>query len=310
VTAIPIEHRKNIESTARRKTAHQYESYGSLQWHILETARHYARLTVRQLYYILISKYRYAPSRKFYKILDYHLTKMRRLNPDLHEKFADPSRAFILAPLPYSEIELWVEKDSIRNFLGTLAAKYRLSIQVFRGFASLSMFRKALLRAAKRGVRLILYLGDHDASGLAIQKLAAKEMRIEVKRIALTLQQAKRYKLPALVVNKRDSRAKDYISKYGNQCWEVEALRPRTFLRLVDEQLRQNVPPQYLLEAEKRERATRVVKPLTERLRKIIEQEAFQMLQQGKSEKEIAALIVPKYDVIFKETFNPRELRS
>ena len=67
---------------------------------------------------------------------------------DLHAKFIDPTRHFVRAPRPYPEIELWVEKDSIRNFFGNLAARYRLSIQVLRGFASLSMYRKALLRAA------------------------------------------------------------------------------------------------------------------------------------------------------------------
>jgi hypothetical protein len=39
--------------------------------------------------------------------------------------------------MPYSSIEIWVEKDSVRNFIAKLAAKYRLSIQVLKGFASL-----------------------------------------------------------------------------------------------------------------------------------------------------------------------------
>jgi len=166
-----------------------------LEWRILETARHYTKLTVRQLYYILISKYGYPPGRNSYKALDYHLTKMRRINPDLHKKFVDPTRHFIQAPRPYHEIEIWVEKEPIRNFLNNLAAKYRLSIQVLRGFASLSMYRKALIRAAERGVKKILYIGDFDLSGLLIEVVAEREMDsgrgIEVKRIALTLEQVK-----------------------------------------------------------------------------------------------------------------------
>jgi len=142
-----------------------------LEWRILETARHYVRLTVRQLYYIIISKYGYTPSRNFYKVLDYHLTKMRRMNRDLHAKFIDPTRHFIPAPRPYPEIELWVEKDSIRNFLDDLAAKYRLSIQVLRGFASLSMFRKALLRASKRS--WLITLGFHGDSSSCSRRISA-----------------------------------------------------------------------------------------------------------------------------------------
>jgi len=270
-----------------------------LEWRILNTTKHYARLTVRQLYYVLISKYGYTPSRRFYKVLDYHLTKMRRTNNDLHAKFVDPTRHFIPAPRPYHEIELWVEKDSIRNFLNNLAAKYRLSIQVLKGFASLSMFRKALIRAAERGVRKILYIGDFDPSGLLIEKVAEREMDggrgLEVKRIALTLDQVRRFRPPSVPVNRKDSRARDYIAKYGERCWEVEALRPRTLFRLVEEKLRENVPPEYLAEAEARERAARVARPVTERMRRMIEREVYRLLEEGKSEEEIRRQLASRY---------------
>lgn len=266
-----------------------------LEWRILGTARHYTSLTVRQLYYILISKYGYAPSRRFYKVLDYHLTKMRRINMDLHPKSVDLTRYFILAPRPYSEIELWVEKDSIRNFIGNLSAKYRLSIQVLRSFASLSMYRKALVRAAERGVKKILYIGDFDPSGLLIEKVAGKEMNIGVKRLALTLEQVKRFRPPSVPVNRRDSRATDYIAKYEDRCWEVEALRPRTLFKLVEEKLRESVPHEHLVEAEARERAARTARPVTERLTKIIEGEVFHLLNEGRSEEEILAQLASRY---------------
>ncbi len=268
-----------------------------LEFRIVQTARYYHSLTVRQLYYILISKYGYTPSRKFYKRLDYHLTKMRRLDQNLHEKFLDPTRHFIPAPLPYHEIELWVEKDSIRNFLGNLAEKYRLSIQVLRGFASLSMYRKALLRASRRGVREILYIGDFDPSGLLIEKVAEREMKIEVKRIALTLEQIRKYRPPFIPVNHKDSRAKDYIKKYEDRCWEVEALRPRTLLRIVEEKLRGSVPNEFLAKAEAMEKATRIARPVTERLKRMIEQEVLSLVEEGRTENEILGYLASKYDL-------------
>jgi hypothetical protein len=267
-----------------------------LEWRILETAKHYTRLTVRQLYYIFVSKFGYKPSRRFYKVLDYHLTKMRRMNRDLHAKFVDPTRHFIPAPRPYAEIELWVEKDSIRNFLSNLAARYRLSVQVLRGFASLSMYRKALMRAAtERGVKKILYIGDLDPSGLLIEKIAEKEMTIAATRLAVTWEQVRRLRPPSIPVNRRDSRARDYIAKFGDRCWEVEALRPRTFLRLVEEKLRENVPDEYLVEAETRERAAKIARPAAERLRRMIESEVYRLLEEGRSEEEIQAQLASKY---------------
>lgn len=208
-----------------------------LVWRILQTVKGYSRLTVRQCYYIMISKHRYPANRAFYKRLNRYLSKIRRANPEVHKKFIDPTRQFVLPPLSFPRIEIWVEKDSIRNFIGKLAIKYRLSVQVLRGFASLTMYRKALQRARKRGVTMILYLGDFDPSGLLIEKRAQKEMdhkqAITFHRIAITLEQIRRLKPPSRSVNLKDSRARVYIEKYGTRCWEIESIRPRTLFRLI-----------------------------------------------------------------------------
>jgi len=270
-----------------------------LVWRVLKTVRGYGLLTVRQLYYILISRFKYPATRAFYKRLDRYLSKIRRVNPEVHQKFIDPTRQFTIPPLPYHRIEIWVEKDSIRNFIGKLAAKYRLGIQVLRGFASLSMYRRALERARRRGVTMVLYIGDFDPSGLLIEKVAQEEMdhkrAITFHRLAITMEQIKRFKPPSRPVNLKDSRAKEYIEKYGDLCWEVEAIRPRTFLKLIEKGLRGNVPPEFLVEAEARERAARLARPVTERLRKIIEREVLRLLEEGVPEEDVLKRISEKY---------------
>jgi hypothetical protein len=268
-----------------------------LVWRILKTVRGYSVLTVRQLYYILISRFKYPATGAFYKRMNRYLSKTRRANPEVHKKFIDPTRHFVFSPRSYPKIELWVEKDSIRNFIGNLAAKYQLSIQVLRGFASLSMYRKALRRASRRGVSKILYIGDFDPSGLLIEEIAEKEMSIEVVRIVLTLEQVKRFRPPSLSVNSRDSRAKDYIAMYGDKCWEAEALKPRTFLKLVKDKLEESVPNAYLVKAEAWEQAARVSRPITEKLRRMIERKVFRQLKEGKSEEEILAQLAYRYAV-------------
>ena len=260
----------------------------------------YSRLTVRQLYYIVISRFKYPATRAFYKRMNRYLSKIRRVNPEVHKKFVDPTRQFVIPPLPYPRIEIWVEKDSIRNFIGKLASKYRLSIQVLRGFASLSMYRKALNRAHRRRVGLILYLGDFDPSGLLIEKVAEEEMdhslAIRFVRLAITMEQIKRLRPPSRPVNLKDSRAKDYIEKYGDRCWEVEAIRPRTLYRLIKKGLEENVPPEFLADAEARERAARLARPVTERIRKMIEKEVYRLLEAGIPEEEILAQLASKYN--------------
>ena len=270
-----------------------------LVWRILQTVKGYSRLTVRQLYYILISRFKYPATRPFYKRMNRYLSKIRRVNPEVHKKFIDPTRQFVIPPLPYPRIEIWVEKDSIRNFIGKLAAKYRLSIQVLRGFASLSMYRKALDRARRRRVGLVLYIGDFDPSGLLIEKVAEEEMdhkrAITFHRLAITLEQIKRLRPPSRPVNLKDSRAKDYIKQYGDRCWEVEAIRPRTLYRLIEAGLREVVPPEYLREVEERERAAKLVRRITERIRREIEREALALLRAGVPEEEVRRRIAEKY---------------
>ena len=270
---------------------------------ILKTVKGYARLTVRQLYYILCSRFPkdYPATRAFYKRLDRYLGKIRRANPGVHQKFIDPTRPYAIPPLPYGTIEVWVEKDSIKNFIGRILIKYHLGVQTLRGFASLSMYRRALARAWKRGVKMILYLGDFDPSGLLIEKVAATEMdhkrTIAFHRIALTREQIKRLRPPSRPVNLKDSRAKDYIEKYGDRCWEIEAIRPRTLYRLIEAGLRKVVPTEFLIEAAERELAARVVRRITERLRREIEKEALVLLRRGIPEEEVRKHISEKYGV-------------
>ena len=268
---------------------------------ILKTVKGYSRLTVRQCYYIIISKYQYPATRAFYKRMNRYLSKIRRANPEVHRKFIDPTRQFVLPPLSYPKIEIWVEKDSIRNFIGKLAVKYRLGIQVLRGFASLSMYRRALKRARKRGVIMVLYLGDFDPSGNLIETIASEEMdhkrAITFHRIAITWAQIKRLRPPSRPVNLKDSRAKDYIAKYGDRCWEIESIRPRTLFRLIEIGLKKVVPPEYLAEAEERELAAKVVRRITEKLRREIEREALILLRKGIPEEEVRKHIAEKYGV-------------
>lgn len=55
------------------------------------------------------------------------------------------------------------------------------------------------------------------------------------------------------------------------------------------------MPPEFLAEAEARERAAKIARPVTERLRKMIEREVFRLLEEGVPEEEVLARISEKY---------------
>jgi len=86
-----------------------------------------------------------------------------------------------------------------------------------------------------------------------------------------------------------------HIKKYGNRCWEVEAIKPRTLLKLIEKGLRENVPPEFLVEAEARERVARLARPVTERLRKTIEREVLRLLEESVPEEDVLKRISEKY---------------
>lgn len=267
-----------------------------LESRILRLQKDYQRLTVRQFYYIMISRFRYSPGKQFYKRFVYHLSKLRRTHPDLHAKIMDPTRQFIPAsPIAFSEIELWVEKDAIRMQVEDLAARYRISIQVLRGFGSLTVYRKALERAAESGVRKILYVGDLDPSGVLIERIAARELGIKIYRVAVTQKQARRFHLKSIRVNRNDSRARAFTKKYGNRAWELEALKPRTFTRIMEGALRANIPRKFLIKAAEKQRAARIAKPIAGKIVKNMEREVLRMLRRGKSEREIRKTIARKF---------------
>jgi hypothetical protein len=88
----------------------------------------------------------------------------------------------------------------------------------------------------------ILYLGDHDPSGEdMVRDVDARLsefgcLRLEVIKIALTMDQVKKYDPPPNPAKVTDPRAKAYREKFGDKSWEVDALPPdvlATILRSV-----------------------------------------------------------------------------
>jgi hypothetical protein len=215
----------------------------------------------------------------------------------LHAKIIDHTREFIPAsPIGYDKIELWVEKDAIRMVSEELAAKYRVSVQVLRGFPSITMLRKALARARNKGVRKILYVGDYDPSGVLIEQVAARQMGIEMQRVAITPEQARRYRLQAIKVNRRDSRANGYIKKNGDKAWELEALRPETFRKILEDSLKANVSKEFLRKAKQKEKASKIAQSFVAQFGRKIEREIIRMLKAKKSRREIRKIIDTRFN--------------
>lgn len=150
------------------------------------------RLTLRQLYYQLVSKNVIPNNVKEYVKLGDLLTKGRMAGVVDWDGIEDRVRS---PRIPYScddtddaindtinqyrldrqrdqdkYIELWVEKDALSNVLSRKTYYYHIRLMVNRGYSSTTAmydaYNRILPRLAKGQSCHILYLGDHDPSGL------------------------------------------------------------------------------------------------------------------------------------------------
>ena len=145
-------------------------------------------------------------------------------------------------------IEVWVEKEALSGVIGQVAERHDVAWFACRGYVSQS----ELWRAAERLIRyvaegqevLVLHLGDHDPSGIDMTRDIQDRLNIfmahgsvEVRRIALNMDQVDQYRPPPNPAKLTDSRAHDYIAKYGSNSWELDALDPATLEALIEKHI-------------------------------------------------------------------------
>ena len=141
-------------------------------------------------------------------------------------------------------IELWVEKDALSGVLKKITSRYHIKLMVNRGYSSCTAMHDAyerLRRYEDEGKQTcVLYLGDHDPSGLDMirdvrERLEEFGVYPEVRHIGLTKKQIEKFNPPPNPAKITDPRAGWYIQKHGDFSWEVDALDPKALHQLVRE---------------------------------------------------------------------------
>lgn len=140
-------------------------------------------------------------------------------------------------------LEVWVEKDALVGVIERACEPLDIGYLSCRGYVSQS----AMWRAAMRFIRqerngkvctILLHLGDHDPSGIDMtrdiqDRLTMFGSKVKVKRIALNMEQVEKYQPPPNPAKTTDSRYASYISDYGEESWELDALDPRVLTELI-----------------------------------------------------------------------------
>lgn len=219
-------------------------------------------LTLRQLYYQLVSKDIIPNNDKEYGklsnilkkgrmagIVDWAAIEDRVRRPQLpwwcHD-IKDAQRTIIQQyrldrmSTQGENIEVWVEKDALSNVLYRVTSKYHIRLMVNRGYSSVTAMYDAYKRLSSGDT--ILYFGDHDPSGLDMirdvrERLQEFGLEINVVPVALTMPQVIQYNPPPNPAKITDSRAAWYIQQWGQSSWELDALPPRELIKLCEDEV-------------------------------------------------------------------------
>jgi hypothetical protein len=235
---------------------------------IIETARAVLTdaegpMTVRQVYYQLVSRQVIENNQKRYKSVSKALVKARqqgiipwewiedRLRKPRHvnmwrglPSFAKTAKAAYRRDVWESQpdyLEVWLEKDALSGIFEDALGPYGVTLNVGRGFDGWDSIRNVANRCKDRENAMILYFGDFDPSGEDMarslrDRIAFFKVYPEIVKCALTKEDIERYSLPPDFAKKTDSRAAKFIAKNGDVSVELDAL-PNDILknRLIEE---------------------------------------------------------------------------
>jgi hypothetical protein len=224
-------------------------------------------MTVRQVYYQLVAAAEIENSDKSYNKIQLLLNdarlaglvdwdfivdrtrNLRRLSTwNATENFLESARAWFRIDKWASQDyrpEVWIEKDALVGVFERICDELQVPVLSCRGYASLSEMFEAGYRRFNRHIQngqtpFILHFGDHDPSGIDMSRdivervaLLSKTGEPKFVRLALNMNQVDEYKPPPNFAKLSDSRARDYVIKYGENSWELDALEPDVMATLV-----------------------------------------------------------------------------
>jgi hypothetical protein len=113
-------------------------------------------------------------------------------------------------------------------------------------------------------VPTVLYLGDHDPSGIDMPRVAERDLKMfagfpevpfnMVRRVALNLDQVRQLRLPPNPAKETDKRFPAYVREFGTrECWELDALDPTFVDRLLRREIESLVNRRKWREAKKKQ---------------------------------------------------------
>ncbi len=249
-------------------------SYEEIVQASLDVLKQYdTAITLRQLYYRLVSRHLFDNTENSYKRLSRIMVKARESRDVPQNCLEDRSRRILgrgdsgyssaqdflkqrLASLQDSwrsfTMPKWedqpnyilvsLEKDALSRLVSDIANQYAVRTFPTRGYPSFTYVQRMasyMRNRLKDKPTIVLYFGDFDPSGVDIERDLTERLQkydsgeFRVRRVALTRDQIVRYSLPPMPVKRSDVRTPSFVASYGNEAVELDALDPNTLKLLV-----------------------------------------------------------------------------
>ena len=218
-------------------------------------------LSVRGVFYRVMSAGAVAKTEKAYAAVQREVLKLRRAGDLPYEWIADGTRWHIKsqswssvedalddAASSYRRalwhdqdvyVEVWSEKEAISSIVAPITDAWDVPLMIARGFASESFLwtTAATIRAEDKPT-VVYQLGDHDPSGLAAWEHVQRRLRdfapdveIVFERLAVTPEQIVELELPTRPTKTTDSRSR----KFAGESVEVDAIPTSVLTRIVED---------------------------------------------------------------------------
>lgn len=226
------------------------------------------RLTLRQLYYQLVSRALVPNTDRSYKnvgrlvsdgrqagLIDWGMIEDRNRETIFPSHWENPGEIVKSAANSFRvdrwkdqvhHVEVMVEKDALSGILEPVCRRWDVRLTANKGYSSSSMMYeigKRLQRMYRdKDFITVLYLGDHDPSGIdmtrdiedRLELYSGGYVELEVDRLALNWDQIEMWRPPENPAKLTDSRYQSYMQKYGKSSWELDAIEPVTLGGLVE----------------------------------------------------------------------------
>lgn len=248
------------------------------------------KLSLRQLYYQLVSMDFIPNNVRSYKnlgslvsnarqagLVDWDMIEDRNRSTNANSHWNNPAHIIESASSQFRidkwasqeyHIEIMVEKDALSGVLVPVCRGLDVGVTANKGYSSSSTMYEIGQRLSQKAGEgkqiLVVYLGDHDPSGIDMGRDVKERLEIyseleciEFSRIALNYDQIKVLNPPENPAKESDARFAAYVKKFGKSSWELDAIEPEQLAKLVTDAVLEKRDDDLWQEAVQKETAMR-----------------------------------------------------